>query len=135
MVIFFQKYKYHLFLALSILLLALTILYACKPPDIPSTARRLMEEHLNSYKSEAIDVSERLSDFRIDQVELLKSDGQTFLLGISFSVKQTSTDQDNQIWMASDGVLAEGGWIIHKYTEVVLTKSGNGYVIKIIGRG
>ncbi len=135
MVIFFQKYKYHLFLALSILLLALTILYACKPSDITSIARRQMEEYLSSYKSEAIDISDRLSDFRIDQVKLLKTDGQTLLFGISFSVKQTSTDQDNQIWMADDGVLTEGGWIVHKYREVVLTKSGNGYVMKIIGWG
>ena len=37
--------------------------------------------------------------------------------------------------MVDDGVLTEGGWIVHKYREVVLTKSGNGYVMKIIGRG
>lgn len=95
-------------------------------------SNQVMEDYLNSYKSNNKDVSEKLLDYKINKINIESKNifSTNFSFTIVFSVHPYS---NKSVWIAGNGVLGNDGWVNNKYKEVTVIKHNGIYIIKSIG--
>lgn len=100
-------------------------------------SHKLFEIYLGHYKSPELGGLCRLEDFKVETTEdkfanLATEQKVDFVNTVEYSiqVKEAPTG-----WAAGNGELATGGWIMHKFLIIGVTKVNDKYVLKLIGTG
>lgn len=109
--------------------------------DIPNEEiiQRLFQAYLGYYTSPELGGGCRLESYRIEKTQiddritfLAKEQNVDFVGTVLFSVQIKEVPSD---WVAGNGALASGGWIIHKFLIVGVSRADDKYVLKLIGTG
>jgi hypothetical protein len=101
--------------------------------------KKLFEVYLGYFKSPDVGRMCRLEDFTIDDVILdnriaflAKEQHVDYVAYVIYSVQIKTEPTD---WIAGNGEFASNGWMDNKELIVGVTKTGNDYVLKLIGTG
>jgi len=98
-------------------------------------AETLVTVWLRSHLDEKVLPDERLTDFRIEKIEVI-DEGQTeteFMFHVFFSVKPSIVYLT--VWTAGNGEWGEYGWFVDKSLFARVTKTNSRYSLRLMGTG
>jgi len=98
-------------------------------------AETLVTVWLRSHTDERVVPDERLTDFRIEKIEVI-DEGQTeteFMFHVFFSVKPLIVYLTD--WAAGNGEWGEYGWIVDKSLYARVRKTNSRYSLRLMGTG
>jgi len=92
--------------------------------DLNKVANNLIIMYLEHYKNASDEPADlKLKDYRIQKVEVYKSDEAGFMFNAIFSV----LPQTEGAYVAGNGTIGENGWVNDKCMFIKVTKSNNTY--------
>jgi len=85
----------------------------------------LMTAYLNQFKTAPANDPDRLLDFKIDPNKVNVREASPSLEKIVFEITFSVQPAQGNAWMAGNGALGEGGWVVDKLLFVTAVKDGS----------
>lgn len=102
-------------------------------------SRRLFEQYINDNKTSIAgvnsngvlsnDVVETLTDYKINDIRLVQSEEDSFIVNVSYDIQFT---EESNKWIAGNGKVNENNWIRNKSNYVEIVKDNDDYKINRI---
>ena len=99
-------------------------------------SRKLFEQYINNNKTAIAgidlngvlnnDVVETLTDYKINNIRVIQSEEDKFIVNVSYDVQFT---EESNKWIAGNGKIKENNWIRNKSNYVEIVKDNGEYKI------
>lgn len=99
-------------------------------------SRKLFEQYINNNKTAIAgidlngvlnnDVVETLTDYKINNIRVIQSEEDKFIVNVSYDVQFT---EESDKWIAGNGKIKENNWIRNKSNYVEIVKDNGEYKI------
>lgn len=99
-------------------------------------SRKLFEEYINDNKTAIAgidlngvlnnDVVETLTDYKINNIRVIQSEEDKFIVNISYDIQFT---EESNKWIAGNGKIKENNWIRNKSNYVEIVNDNGNYKI------
>ncbi|MDP4179590.1 MAG: hypothetical protein Q8942_00680, partial [Bacillota bacterium] len=97
--------------------------------DLKEISKELLEMYLKSFKENKVTDYDRISDSKIEDIEIKNGNIDKFQFYVSYSIKPAS----EKYILAGNGVQEPDGWIKHRVYFINVKKEEEGYKILSIG--
>ncbi len=94
--------------------------------DADFIALGLIEEYLSFHMDESIPEVERVKDYIIEDIDILKETDSGFVFTVGFSVQGAI---DATSWKAGNGIVKDHGWIEDKFMFVHVIQEGDSFTM------
>ncbi len=95
-------------------------------------AQQLFSKFLTSYKGINIPKKQRLKDFSINGINIIKENQNAFTFTVKYSLRTYVKESE---WLVGSGEAAEKNWIKDKFSYVEVEKKDDNYMIVRYGTG
>ncbi|MGL5415068.1 MAG: hypothetical protein ACRDAU_05365 [Clostridium sp.] len=102
-------------------------------------AKKLFEKYIEENKTDIEmvkaqnlkrDPVEALTDYKINDIEILEENKESFKASIAYDIK--FTDESN-MWVAGNGEIKEDNWCVNKISMIKIKERNGEYVIEQMG--
>jgi len=86
----------------------------------------LLQKYLQHYASNEVPESERLRDFKVNEITVREKTSDGFVYSAEFSVQGFN---DNTVWVAGNGIVKDHGWVENKFMFITVNQKDNIYTM------
>ncbi len=94
--------------------------------ELNLVASQLIAEYLSYHMDDSIPRGERVKDFKIKDIHILKETDLGFIFIVRFSVQGVI---EQTAWRTGNGMVKDNGWIEYNYMFVNVVQSGNSFTM------